>query len=335
MKKTLVVGPSWVGDMVMAQGLFKVIKKEADPGEISVLAPPWSEPILERMPEVDRSIEMPIGHGVLHLGLRRKIARSIRRYHFDQAIILPGSLKSALIPWLAGIPRRTGFVGEQRWGLLNDIRKLDRKRMPMNIQRYVFLGLDKDHPVIGELPRPSLQVDENALEATLNRFKLDLNQPVVAFCPGAEYGPAKRWPPRYFAEVARKKISQGWQVWLFGSENDRKTTEEINALSEGGCIDLAGRTSLGEVVDLMSVVKYVVTNDSGLMHIGAATGSHVIAIYGSSGMEFTPPLTDKCSILSLGLSCSPCFKRECPLQHMNCLNQLSPDRVLDCIGQPG
>ncbi len=319
----------------MAQGLFKVMKEGADRVEISVLAPRWSEPILERMPEVARSIEMPVGHGVLQLGIRRKIARSVRRYDFDQAIILPGSLKSALIPWLAGIPRRTGFVGEQRWGLLNDIRKLDEKRMPRHIQRYISLGLDKGHAVAGRLPRPSLQVDRSGLEAALDRFKLDTSRPIVAFCPGAEYGPAKRWPARYFAEVARRKISQGWQVWLFGSGNDREITEEIDTLSGGACTNLAGRTSLGEVVDLMSVAKYVVTNDSGLMHIGAATGCHIIAIYGSSGMEFTPPLTDKCNILSLGLSCSPCFKRECPLRHMNCLNQLSPDLVLDCIRQSG
>ena len=325
----LVVGPSWVGDMVMAQSLFKTIKARSEKIRITVLAPKWSEPILKRMPEVHATIEMPVGHGSLQLGVRRRLARSIRHSGFDQAIVLPGSFKSALIPWLAGIPKRTGFVGEQRWGLLNDIRRLDEQATPSNVQRYASLGSDREQTVSGMPPYPALRVNRQALTETLSRFGLTLDQPVLAFCPGAEFGSAKCWPARHFAEVARTKIKAGWQVWIFGAENDQPIAQRINHLSADSCIDLTGKTRLEEVVDLISCARYVVTNDSGLMHVAAATGGHVIALYGASTPAFTPPLTDRADLLNLNLECSPCFERECPLKHHHCMTQLNPGRVLE------
>ena len=325
----LVVGPSWVGDMVMAQSLFKTIKARSEKIRITVLAPKWSEPILKRMPEVHATIEMPVGHGKIQLGVRRRLARNIRQYRFDQAIIVPGSFKSALIPWLAGIPKRTGYVGEQRWGLLNDIRRLDERATPANVQRYAALGIDREQTVSGMPPYPALRVDRQALTATLSRFGLTLDKPALAFCPGAEYGSANRWPAGHFAEVARIKIKEGWQVWIFGAKNEQPVAQRINHLSAGGCIDLTGQTRLEEVVDLISCARYVVTNDSGLMHVAAATGRHVIALYGASTPAFTPPLTDRADLLNLNLECSPCFERECPLKHHHCMTQLNPVRVLE------
>ncbi len=340
MGQVLIIGPSWIGDMMMAQSLFKAVKARSADTQISVLAPQWSAPLLHRMPEVSNPMEMPVGHGALQLGVRRKLAKTIRHHRFDQAIVLPGSFKSALIPWFAGIPKRTGFIGEQRWGLLNDIRKLDKPAMPQNVQRYVALAMNKNeginNTVIENIYKPKLAIDDQAVERALTRFGLHRDKPVLALCPGAEFGPAKRWPARHFAQVAKSRKSRGWQVWLFGSGKDRAITASLNAMSGDSCIDLAGRTSLGEAADLMSCARFVVTNDSGLMHIAAALDCHVIAIYGSSSDQFTPPLTKRCDRLNLHLSCSPCFKRECPLGHLNCLNQLLPQQIIrlipDCPG---
>lgn len=331
MNKVLVVGPSWVGDMVMAQSLFKVLRRADSDTEITVLGPPWSIPILARMPEVGHTIDMPVGHGVLGLGVRRRLGRELRASGFDRAIVLPGSFKSALVPWFAKIPRRTGYVGEQRWGLLNDARTLDRRAMPMNVQRFVALGLPKSSAPPADIPRPALVVDRARVVETAARFGLETGETVVALCPGAEYGPAKRWPAAHFAEVANRQLQQGRRVWLFGSENDREIAAHINRLCEGRCADLIGRTALGEAVDLMSLARYAVTNDSGLLHIAAAIGCHVVAIYGSSSDAFTPPLTDNCHRLTLDLECSPCFQRECPLGHLHCLKKLRPERVLAAL----
>ena len=329
--KILVVGPSWVGDAVMAQSLFMVLKA-GNPGvHISVLSPAWCARVLARMPEVDSTIIMPVGHGALQIGIRKRLAREIREMAFDQAIILPGSLKSALIPWLAGIPRRTGFKGEQRWFLLNDMRRLDKLRLPLNVQRYVALGLDCEVESLSDFPRPALSVDHAQRAHLIRKFKLSKTKPILALCPGAEFGPTKRWPARYFADVAIFCLNQGKQVWLFGSEKESSSCIEINRLAGDGCVNLCGKTNLGEAIDLMSCASYVVANDSGLMHVAAALGCHVIALYGSTSDTFTPPLTDRCDRLGLELDCRPCFKRECPLVHMNCLNQLLPGLVTKLI----
>ena len=328
MNKILVVGPSWVGDMVMAQSLFKALKQNHPDTRITVLGPPWSSPILARMPEVANSIDLSVRHGELGLGKRRRLGRELRRSRFDRAIVLPGSFKSALVPWFARIPVRSGYLGEQRWGLLNDIHPLDRRAAPGNAGRFAALGLPKSAPVKADFPRPALVVEQALVDQTAARFGLETGGRVVALCPGAEYGPAKQWPAEHFAEVANRQLQQGWQVWLFGSEKDREIAARINRLCHGRCADLSGRTTLGEVVDLMSLAEYAVTNDSGLMHIAAAIGCHVIAIYGSSSDAFTPPLTEQCDRLSLRLECSPCFQRVCPLGHLDCLIQLRPERVL-------
>ncbi len=339
MKKILVVGPSWVGDMVMAQCLFKVIKQACANSEITVLAPPWSMPILARMPEVANTVHIPIGHGEIKLMARYRLGRVLRQSQFAQAIVLPGSFKSALVPWFAKIPLRTGYLGEQRRGLLNDIRKLDKRMLPMNAQRFAALGLPDSVSVESaagmDVPPPLLAVERAVAMDTAARFGLDIadsDEPIVAMCPGAEYGPAKQWPAEYFAEVANRQLQQGRQVWLFGAQNDREIAAHINRLCKGGCTDLCGRTALGEVVDLMSLATHVVTNDSGLMHIAAAVGCHVVAIYGSSSDVFTPPLTDTCNRLTLALDCSPCFQRECPLEHLHCLKGLRPEMVISVLG---
>lgn len=311
----------------MAQSLFKVLKTRYHDAQIDLLAPEWSKALADRMPEVNSVISAPTGHGELSLNKRFRLGRSLASRRYDWAIVLPNSLKSALIPYFASIPRRTGFVGEFRYGLLNDAHKLDKKVLRMTVQRFVALGLER-----GEFPssppKPRLLVNERAVADTCRELGLAQDKPVLALCPGAEYGPAKRWPERHYAETAQYFLQQGWQVWLFGSEKDKTVTQSINQLAEGACIDLAGKTSLPQVIDLISLAEMVVSNDSGLMHIAAALDKNLVAIYGSSDPEFTPPLSDKARIVSLDLDCSPCFKRECPLGHLNCLNNIAPQTVI-------
>lgn len=329
----LVVGPSWVGDMVMAQSLFITLKQQQPDCTIDVLAPGWSRPLLERMPEVNAAIDMPLGHGAFGFGARRNLGKALREKNYSQVIVLPNSWKSALVPFFTGAARRTGYVGELRYGLLNDARKLDKTILTMTVQRFCALGLEPDALQPPEIPTPVLSISDAGVESALAKHKLNKSEEILVLCPGAEYGPAKRWPEEYYAEVARYWLEKGGQVWLFGSNKDEPVTSQINALTENRCIDLAGRTSLGEAIDLMSLATHVVSNDSGLMHVAASLGRSLVAIYGSSDPGFTPPLNDGAKVLRLGLDCSPCFKRECPLGHLKCLKDLPPALVIAALEQ--
>lgn len=331
MAKILVVGPAWIGDMVMAQSLYMDLCRRDPEAVIDVLAPGWSAPVLARMPEVRRVVEMPLSHGQFGLTARRRLGSSLRDEGYERAIVLPRSFKSALVPWFGRIPRRTGFRGEHRYGLLNDIRLLDRERLPLMVQRYLALGAEADAPPPqrDDVPHPRLRIDIDNQHRLLADLGLDAARPVAAFMPAAEYGPAKRWPPEHFAALARALDARGMQVWLFGSDKDREICARIAALAAGTrIVDLAGRTRLEDAIDLIALAEWAVSNDSGLMHVAAATGRRMIALYGSSTPEYTPPLTDRAEIVWLRLPCSPCFERECPLGHYDCLRLLRAEDVL-------
>ncbi|MBL7250692.1 lipopolysaccharide heptosyltransferase II [Alloalcanivorax marinus] len=333
--RILVVGPSWVGDMVMAQTLFADLKRQGD-CDIDVLAPAWCRPLLSRMPEVRRPLDLPFGHGELKLRQRRAEGRALRG-RYDRAYVLPNSLKSALLPFWARVPRRTGWRGEMRYGLLNDVRTLDKERYPLMVQRFVALARAPDAPVptLDEIRPPHLEVDPLAVDAAREQHDLAADRPVLGLCPGAEFGPAKRWPEYHYAAVARDWIEKGGRVWLFGSGKDRPVADAIIAdlpeAQRGETRILAGATSLEQAVDLLSATDAVVSNDSGLMHIAAALNRPLVAVYGSTSPGFTPPLGDRVAMERLGLDCSPCFQRECPLGHLNCLRQLEPDRVIRAL----
>ena len=334
MNSVLVIAPSWVGDMVMAQSLFKVLKAQDAERAIDVLAPGWTRALLERMPEVRAAIDMPLGHGELKLLTRRRLGVALRAGDYRQAIVLPNSLKSALVPFWARIPLRSGYVGEMRQWLLNDCRRLDKQRLVMTVQRFIALALPDGSALPEPLPPPVLLTDNENTHAALQRLDLDpIAKPVLALCPGAEFGAAKKWPEAYYAAVALEWLSQGWQVWLFGSANDEPVCDSINAQAHGQCKNLAGRTRLEDAIDLLAVASFVVTNDSGLMHIAAALQRPMVAIYGSSDPGFTPPLSETAQVERLELDCSPCFQRECPLGHLNCLNELPPARIIAAMGE--
>lgn len=330
----LIVGPSWVGDMVMAQTLFMCLKQRHPECTIDVLAPEWSRPILERMPEVRQALSFPLGHGVLKIGARRRIGRELKG-RYQQAILLPNSLKSALTPFFAGIPLRTGWKGEMRYGLLNDLRTLDKQRYPLMIERFMALAYDKDAELPKPYPRPCLQVNSENRDAALQEFKLTSEQPVLALCPGAEFGEAKRWPAEHYAQVAEHYIRQGWQVWVFGSKSDHPVGEDIQARLIPGLreevANLAGETSLAQAIDLLSCASAVVSNDSGLMHVAAALNLPLVAVYGSTSPDFTPPLVEQVAIVRTGIECSPCFERTCKYGHYDCLRQLAPQQVIDAL----
>lgn len=331
-QKILIIGPSWVGDMVMAQTLFKLLKQQQPQVIIHVLAPAWTFPLLSRMPEVEKAIEMPINHGELKLAERYRIGKQLRQERYDQAIVLANSFKSALIPWFAKIPVRTGWLGEFRYILLNDHRKLDKDRYKLMIEQYLALGMPEGAALPNPYPYPSFQVAKTSQDQTLAKHKPQWRgKPILGLGAGAEFGPAKRWPEEYFAEVAKQKMAEGWDVWLFGSPKDKPITDKIMALTDNHCENLAGRLQLFETLDLLSLVSGVITNDSGLMHMAAALDKPVIAVYGSTSPAFTPPLSDAAQILKLNLECQPCFQRTCPLNHHRCMRDLVPAQVLSAM----
>ncbi|HUL91791.1 MAG TPA: lipopolysaccharide heptosyltransferase II [Burkholderiales bacterium] len=331
MTKILIVAPNWIGDALLAQPLFARLRRKYPGASVDALAPPWTAPVLRRMPEIAEVIDAPFGHGELKLGTRWNLARSLRARAYDEAIVLPNTLKSALIPLFAGIPVRTGFTGELRHGLLNRVHRLDPKALPLMAERYAQLAENPGESPERPLAEVGLRVDQENLAEALARLGLSRAKPVVAFCPGAEYGPAKRWPAPYFAELAAKLAAQGRAVWLFGSGKDADIGEEIARLSNGAAVDLCGKTDLASAIDLLSLAEIVVSNDSGLMHVAAAVGRPVVALYGSSSPEHTPPLSRRSRVVRTGIECSPCYARECPLGHFKCMNELAPDRVLQEI----
>ena len=318
-KRVLVVGPSWVGDMVIAHSLFQVLKRRRPELLIDVLAPAWTLPLLRFMPEVSDAIALPVGHGELGWGLRRHIGRSLRTRGYDLALVLPGSLKSALVPFWAGIPARRGYGGALRRLLLTEA--VAKPILPQ-VESYVAL-IERGN----DTPAPRLIVSDEDRASALKALHISRPQgPLLAIAPGAEYGPAKRWPIRHFAALADARRAQGWRVWLFGSAAEREPTAQIPCDER-----LAGRTSLDQAVALLSLADSVLSNDSGLMHVAAALGRPQTALFGPSDPERTGPRNAAAKVLRLGLDCSPCNKRICPLGHHRCLEDLTPEQVLAAL----
>ena len=331
-RRILVVGPAWIGDMVMAQSLYRLIARREPRARIDVLAPDWSREIVRRMPEVSDVIPLPAGHGELRLGVRWRIARRLRERSYDQAIVAKRSLKSALIPWMARIPRRTGILGEWRYGLLNDIRSLDDGELPLTAHRYAALGLEPGEELDpGTVPGPRLRADPDRGRRRMEELGLEADGPVAGLAPGAAYGPSKRWPPERWAELAADLGERGWRLWVFGTEEEGGPGRTIEEAAPEAVRDLTGRTSLLDVVDLMARCRAVVSNDSGLMHVASGLDTHVVALFGSTSPRRTPPLTPKRTLLWLELPCSPCFEPTCPLGHRNCLRHIGAEEVRDAV----
>ena len=299
--KILVVGPSWVGDSVMAQALYKRIKQEEPSAKIEVIAPEWSLSLLDRMPEVDKKIASPFTHGDIKVYERFQLGKKLQRESYERSIILTNSFKSALLPYFAKIKVRTGWLGEFRYGLINDIRSSNELKKSLMVEKFAALSLEKENFSLRNLSLPKLEINSTNLSLLLEKNLVEKEKPALALCPGAEFGPSKRWPSEYYSEIAKTYISHGWNVFCIGSKNDVNIGIEIentnNLSNEINFINLIGKTSLLDAIDILSYAKKVVTNDSGLMHIAAAVGTPLVALYGPSSPEYTPPLIDKKQIL--------------------------------------
>lgn len=299
--KILVVGPSWVGDSVMAQTLYKRIKKELPSSQIDVISPHWSLALLERMPEVCKKIVSPFSHGETKLLERYRLGQGLKKENYDRAIVLTNSLKSSLIPYFARIGVRTGWLGEFRYGLINDIRSSKKLKKSLMIEKFAALSLYEENYSIENLTFPELEIDFANQRKFLEEFSIDYSKNTMAICPGAEFGPSKRWPAEYYAEIAIFYVNKGWNVLCIGSKNDEDIGIEIGSLNNLGCnesfINLIGKTSLQDAIDILAFTEKVVTNDSGLMHISAAVKTPLVALYGPSSPEYTPPLISKKKIL--------------------------------------
>ncbi|KYC29157.1 ADP-heptose--LPS heptosyltransferase 2 [Sterolibacterium denitrificans] len=330
--RILIVAPSWIGDTILAQPLFMRLHEKHRDLALDVLAPPWTAPLLARMPEVRKVLGNPFAHGEFNLAARWRLGRELRSERYDEAIILPNSWKSALSPFFAGIPLRTGYSGEARVGLLNRRHILDRNGLPQLAQRYAQLaeapGAAPNAQALPQIHLSSSRAQQDAVRAALG---LPLDAAPAIFCPGAEFGPAKRWPSRHFAALARLLAVDGIPVWLLGSNKDTTLGDGIAQMSQGHALNLCGRTTLEQAIDLIAGARLVVSNDSGLMHVAAALARPLYALYGSSSPIYTPPLSAHARIISLHVDCSPCFKRACPLGHFKCMEELKAELVLNEI----
>jgi len=328
--KILVVAPSWIGDTILAQPLLALLKRNNPGARIEVLAAGWSSPLLARMAEVDAVIPSPFRHGDFDLAGRRRLGRELAAAGYAEAYVLPNSWKSALVPFFAGIPHRTGYRGEARYLLLDRIHRLDARRHPQLAQRYAALA----GPLPASLPVPRLASSGEQQRLARLALGLPLDTAPAIFCPGAEFGPAKRWPARHFAALAQLVASPQDPVWLVGSDKDAAVGAEIAAAANGAALNLCGRSTLEQAIDLIASARCVVSNDSGLMHVAAALDRPLVALYGSSSPDYTPPLSGRARIVSRNLECSPCFKRECPLGHFDCMNGIAPEQVADALARP-
>jgi heptosyltransferase-2 len=331
--RILVVAPNWIGDALMTQPLLARLREKRPDAAIDVLAPEWVAPVYRRMPEANEVIGARFAHGALELRGRWRLGRMLRSRGYRQAIVLPNSWKSALVPFFADIALRSGYVGESRYGLLNLLYRRARggaEREPMAMH-YARLAEPPGTEPPGPLPEPRLRTDPAAARATATRFGFAPRANAV-LCPGAEYGPAKRWPAEHFGALARMLAARGERVWLLGSAADAPVCDEVlraaGAPAGGAIASLAGRTTLDEAIDLVASADHVVANDSGLMHVAAALDRPQVALFGSSSPAHTPPLSARARVIWLGLECSPCFARACPLGHFRCMRDIAPERVL-------
>ncbi len=322
--RALVVAPQWIGDAVMAEPLLERLAARGE--RLTVAAVPWVAPVCRAMAGVADVIELPFAHGRLDLGARMALASRLRG-RFDTAYVLPNSFKSALLPWLAGVPHRVGYVGEHRYPLLNR-RLADPSGRPAMVGFYLALA----GAVAGPEPAPRLQLPADAVERAAADAGVARGGYFV-FAPGAEYGPAKRWPEAHFAALAASLFARdAVPVLLLGSAADAAVCDRIAAAAPAGaCRTWAGRTSLDTAMALIAGARGVVSNDSGLMHVAAAFGVPQVAVFGSTSPAHTPPRNPRAKVVwlkhELQLDCAPCFDRACRFGHTRCLTGIAPERV--------
>lgn len=333
--RALVVAPNWIGDAVMAQPLLALLRQREPGLRIDALCPPQVAPVFRAMPEVTEVIEAANVHGKLQLAARWRLARTLRARGYQRAYVLPNSAKSALVPWFARIPERIGHRGEARHLLLSRLHDVRAAARPPMVEHYARLAFDPREPLPGKVPDPRLLRRPEREHAVRGKFGFERDAPLIVLCPGAEFGPAKRWPARHFASLVNLLAGE-WpeaDLVLLGSAGERALATEIAALSGQTVRNLCGDTTLDEAIAIIAQASGVVSNDSGLMHVAAAFTRPQVAIFGSSDPRHTPPRSPRARIEWLHLACSPCFQRVCPLGHTDCLNKIAPATVFASLQQ--
>ncbi len=341
MNRILIIAPNWIGDAVMSQPLLANLKASYQQSQIDVLASPWVAPIYRACAEVHQVIEARLEHKQLQWGLRKQLAKQLELNQYDACFVLPNSLKSALIPWRANIPLRIGYRGEMRFGLINcALDKPSKTNRPPMANHYLALSnvIQSSQEIdINQSADPKLNISPAATKSVSAKLQIaGINEKsIYVFCPGAEFGATKRWPTNHFATLAQQLITHesDAHVILLGSKSDHTFGKEIisQVTNTSQIQNWCGETSLDEAIALIGMSKALVSNDSGLMHIGAALKVPQVAIFGSSDPRHTPPLSDKAKVIWLNLPCSPCHKRECPLGHLKCLKDILPTTVLSAV----
>ena len=314
--------------MVMAQALYKALRMDSTSAEIHVVAPEWSRPLLTRMPEISKIYSLDVVHGELGLSKRFSLGKDLRCEGYDQAIVLPRSFKSALIPWFASIPKRVGDVGEFRHGLLTNIFPSNRSKEIPNVCNYLrYIDIEASVNDVKQNFAPDLSVDEKNQQQLLGQFEVSTGSPLVACMVGAEYGPSKQWPHEHFSNLIDLLCEQDIQVCILGSQKDAQAGDKIQSLCQHNVKNLCGKTSLTDVIDILAVCDVAISNDSGLMHIAAAVNTPVLTMYGGTTPAYTPPLHEKAKSFYVKLACSPCWQRTCQYDHYRCLTDILPNDV--------
>lgn len=325
----LVVSPSWVGDFVRNHTLVQVLADRHPGRPIDLLTNPVCQPLGELMPLVRRTWALDAGRGQVQLGQRWRLARQMRWQRYGTAVVVMGSLKAALVPFLAGIPERIGWLGEHRYGLINRIcRRADPQRT--TIDGYALLGLTADEAKPARWPEPHLHVPAPKIEAWKDRNGVDgQGQPIIALCPGAN-SEARMWPTEHYAQLARHCRAAGWTVWVLGAAREQAMADEIDRVAGGGCVSFTG-TDLHDCAIQLAAADVVVANDSGLLHLGAALGKPCIALFGPTPPHHTGPLNSNVTYLEIEIECRHCWGTVCPLGHHRCLRDIAPERVFEAV----
>ena len=322
----LIVPYMWIGDFVRCHTVVKLLKQRFPNRPVDILATTLCAPLTDYMPGLRRAIVVDLPRRRLALMQQRALAGRLRREAYGTALIMPRTWKSALAPYFAGIPERTGFVGEARYFLLNDLRH-GEKKLPRMIDRCAALALPPNAELPEKWPLPELKVP--GAEIGLWRQKRGLasdNRPVVALAPGA-VGPAKRWPGTAYAALARRLLAAGFAVWVLGGPDEKMLATEI--VGDTAARDLTGH-DLRDAILALAAAAAAVSNDSGLLHVAAALGTPSIGIFGPTSPWHWAPLNPLAATIetSSALPCRPCHKPVCRLVHHRCMRDIAPDEVL-------
>jgi heptosyltransferase-2 len=327
----LIVPYMWIGDFVRCHTVVKLLKQQFPDASIDVLTTSMVAPLLDYMPGVRKGIVADLPRKRLALKHHRAVAHRLRAESYGQALIMPRTWKSALAPSLAGIPRRTGFIGEGRFGLINDLR-FGERRLPRMADRCAMLALPKGERAPAEWPLPELKVPAPECAAWRQRLRLAPDgRPVVALAPGA-VGPSKRWPAASYADLARRLAAEGNWIWVIGGPEEKELAAEIAANAD--IRDLTG-PDLRNAILALAAATVAVSNDSGLLHVAAALGTPAIGIFGPTSAWHWAPLNPIAAAIETAaeLPCRPCHKPVCRLGHHRCMRDISVDRVAISIRQ--